>query len=182
MTVLCSRRCWRSPEREAGGFQAGSNVHLPHIDIEGFCRPPGSDRGSGGLPSATSRRSGIARLRVDVDGPVGDVLDHEDAVLDERVLLHQLPNLVRVLRLPDRHRAEPSGPCATHDEEPAVDLSVDECRVLVPARLVLRQTARPGYSPTRRTTRGIRSGMTLRPSLDLARMRGVQNRAVWVFK
>src|SRR5829696_3374249 len=82
--------------------------------------------------------------RVDVDDPVGDVIDHEDAVLDERVLLHQLPDLVRVHALPDRHRAEPSGPRATHDEEPAIDPSIDERGVLVPARLILRQAARPG--------------------------------------
>ena len=104
---------------EAGGFQAGSNALSRTSTSKAL--PPAR---LGPRFRRSARAGGAVDLelldsRVDVDGPVGEVLDHEDAVLDERVLLHQLPEPRPRYAFPDRHRAEPSGPRATHDEEPA---------------------------------------------------------------
>ena len=76
-----------------------------------------------------------------------DVLELEDAVLDERIPEHQLPGLLDVDVLEECQRAGVVRERAAHDERSIPDQLVDELCVLVPARLLLWTRGRPGGTP-----------------------------------
>ena len=87
-------------------------------------------------------------------------VEDEDAVLYERILGDDPPGLCGIDTFQQAHRARVVGERPAHHERSLFDQSVDELRVLVPARLVTDPAARP---------RGPRS-----PDDDHSRRHGVE--------